>query len=207
MLAPSHARAEAKEEYTLRLLLSALVAFIAGVSESEAKMFSGFAVGALVHSVPASDIKNSHKETGADIQLELQLRRPRFLDWSKIHPYAIASLNTNGDTSYIGFGWNWDFRMGENGKYGFQPILGYVVHNGFTQEPYPKSDPRYGPYFNDHLLLGSRDLFRLGLAGSRRLGDHLEGQVLLAHLSHGFIIGDEVNQGVDNLGVRLIYKY
>jgi lipid A 3-O-deacylase len=187
--------------------LAAGLACWAGANAADAKVIEGVAVGALVHSVPAADIKNSHKESGADIQAEIQFKRPSFLDWTYIHPYIIASVNTNGDTSYAGFGFNWDFRFGDNDQWGFQPILGYVVHNGDTQDPYPKSDPRYGPYFNEHLLFGSPDLFRLGLAGSRKIGDRLEGQVLLEHLSHGYIIGDEVNQGVDNLGVRLIYKY
>ena len=194
----------------MRLSLTAAAAglvCLAGANAAEAKVIEGVAVGALVHSVPAADIKNSHKEHGADIQGEIQFARPAFLEWTKIHPYVIASLNTDGDTSYVGFGWNWDFRWGQDKRWGFQPILGYVVHNGDTQDPYPKSDPRYGPYFNEHLLLGSRDLFRLGLAGSRKFGDHMEGQVLLEHLSHGYILGDEVNQGVDNLGARLIYKF
>jgi lipid A 3-O-deacylase len=194
----------------MKLFMKALAAGLAcwaGAGAADAKVLEGAAVGVLWHSVPVSDIKNSDKETGADIQLEVQFKRPGFLEWSKIHPYAIASLNTNGDTSYVGFGWNWDFRWGDDDKYGFQPIVGYIVHNGDTQDPYPKGDPRYGPYFNEHLLLGSPDLFRLALAGSRKIGDKLEAQILLEHLSHGFIIGDEVNQGVDNLGVRLIYKF
>lgn len=194
----------------MRWSLTAVAAGLAcwaGAGVAEARVIEGVAGGVLVHSVPASDIKNSHKETGADFQAEIQFVRPSVLDWSYIHPYAIVSLNTNGDTSYFGAGWNWDFRWGENDRWGFQPILGYVIHNGDTTDPYPVGHPEYGPYFNTHLLLGSRDLFRLGLATSRKFGNKIEGQVLLEHLSHGFIIGDEVNQGVDNLGVRLIYKF
>jgi lipid A 3-O-deacylase len=194
----------------MKLFVKALAAGLAcwaGAGAADAKVLEGAVVGALIHSVPAADIKNSHKESGGDIQLEAQFKRPGFLDWTYIHPYVIASINVIGDTSYVGFGWNWDFRFGKNDEWGFQPILGYVLHNGYTQDPYPKSDPRYGPYFNEHLLLGSKDLFRLGLAGSRKFGDKLEGQVVLEHLSHGYILGDEVNQGVDNLGLRLIYKF
>jgi lipid A 3-O-deacylase len=187
--------------------LAAGLACWAGANAAEAKILDGFTVGALVHSVPAADIKNSHKEHGADIQLEADFKTPGFLEWA-LHPqpYVIATLNTQGDTSYVGFGFNWRFGFGDD-KWGFEPIVGYVVHNGDTQDPYPKSDPRYGPYFNEHLLLGSKDLFRLGLGVSRRFGDKVEGQLMLEHLSHGYILGDEVNQGLDNAGLRLIYKY
>jgi lipid A 3-O-deacylase len=194
----------------MRLRLTALAAGMAcwaATGAAQAKIMDGFTVGAMVHSVPAADIKNSHKEHGVDIQAELDFKTPGFLEWAwHVQPYVIASLNTNGDTSYVGFGFQWDLRWGHD-KWGFEPVVGYVIHNGYTQDPYPKGDPNYGPYFNTHLLLGSRDLFRLGLGVSRRINDRMNGQLLLEHLSHGYILGSEVNQGVDNLGLRLIYKY
>ena len=148
----------------MRMNISALAAglaclagtTLAGAGAAEARVVEGVTGGVLWHSVPVSDIKNSGKETGADFQFEVNFARPSFLEWSKIHPYVIVSLNTNGDASYAGFGWNWDFRYGDQGQWGFQPILGYVIHNGDTQDPYPKGHPLYGEYFNTHLLLGSR---------------------------------------------------
>jgi lipid A 3-O-deacylase len=162
--------------------------------------------GLLVHSVPASDIKNSDKESGLDLQAQVNFTAPGFFKYAlSPQPYLIATLNTNGDTSYGGFGFQWDFRFLD--KWHFDPAVGYVIHNGYTNEPYPKSDRRYQAYIDSHLLLGSKDLFRLALAVSREFGDNVEGQLSFEHLSHGYIIGDGRNQGLDNAGLRLIYKY
>jgi lipid A 3-O-deacylase len=163
-------------------------------------------VGLLVHSVPASDIKNSDKESGLDLQAQVNFTAPGFFKYAlSPQPYLIATLNTNGDTSYAGFGFQWDFRFLD--KWHFDPAVGYVIHNGYTNEPYTRADPRYQAYIDSHLLLGSKDLFRLALAVSREFGDNVEGQLSFEHLSHGYIIGDGRNQGLDNAGLRLIYKY
>ena len=185
-------------------LAAGLACWAAG-GAAQAKMESG-TIGLLVHSVPASDIKNSDKESGLDIQAQVNFTPPGFFKYAlSPEPYLIATLNTNGDTSYAGFGFQWDFGFLE--KWHFNPAVGYVIHTGDTNEPYTRADPRYQAYLDEHLLLGSKDLFRLALAVSREIGPNLEAEISLEHLSHGFIIGDGRNQGLDNAGVRLIYKY
>jgi lipid A 3-O-deacylase len=185
--------------------LAAGLACWAASGAADAKMESA-TLGLLVHSVPASDIKNSDKESGVDVQAQVNFTAPGFFKYAlSPQPYLIATINTNGDTSYGGFGFQWDF--GFLDKYHFNPAVGYVIHNGDTNEPYARSDPRYQAYIDKHLLLGSPDLFRLALAVSREFGENVEGELSFEHLSHGYIIGDGRNQGLDNAGVRLIYKY
>jgi lipid A 3-O-deacylase len=165
-------------------------------------------LGLLVHSVPVSDIKNSDKESGVDLQAQVNFTAPGFFKYAlSPQPYLIATLNTNGDTSYGGFGFQWDFGFAD--KWHFNPAVGYVIHNGDTNEPASlgKGTPAYQAYLDEHLLLGSPDLFRLALAVSREIGPHTEAEFSFEHLSHGYIIGDGRNQGLDNAGLRLIYKY
>ncbi len=188
-----------------RAALAAGLACWAASGAAQAKVESVTA-GLLIHSVPASDIKNSDKESGLDVQVQVNFTPPDFFKYAlSPEPYLIATLNTNGDTSYAGFGFQWDF--GFLDKWHFNPAVGYVIHTGDTNEPYPKSDPRYQAYLDEHLLLGSEDLFRLALAVSREIAPNVEAEISFEHLSHGYIIGDGRNQGLDNAGVRLIYKF
>lgn len=52
-------------------------------------------------------------------------------------------------------------------------------------------------------LLGSRDLFRTGLAVDRKLNDRWAVGVEWTHFSHGQILGQGRNQGLDATGLRL----
>lgn len=194
----------------MKLQMTALAAGLAcwaagGSAQAKVESVTG---GLLVHSVPVSDIKNSDKESGLDIQAQINFTPPDFFKYAlSPEPYLIATVNTNGDTSYAGFGFQWDF--GFLDKWHFNPAVGYVVHTGDTNEPSSlvPGTPAYAAYLDEHLLLGSPDLFRLALAVSREFGPHVEGELSFEHLSHGYIIGDGRNQGLDNAGVRLIYKY
>lgn len=194
----------------MKVGMKALAAGLAcwGMGGAAQAKVESITAGLLVHSVPASDIKNSDKESGLDIQAQINFTAPDFFKYAlSPQPYLIATLNTNGDTSYAGFGFQWDFGFAD--KWHFNPAVGYVIHTGDTNEPanLPKNSPAYQAYLDEHLLLGSEDLFRLALAVSREFGPNVEGEISFEHLSHGYIIGDGRNQGLDNAGVRLIYKY
>jgi lipid A 3-O-deacylase len=163
-------------------------------------------VGVMAHNICVTDCKNANKEDGVNVEFQVSFDAPGWLDWAgSPQPYAIASLNTAGDTSYAGVGleWRWDFADG----WALEPGFGYIVHNGELDNPFPNGSPESAAFAEEHVLLGSEDLFRTSLALTRDLPGPWEVQVLFEHMSHGQILGEGRNQGLDEIGVRLGYRF
>ncbi len=162
-------------------------------------------VGVTQHNICILDCDNANKEDGPNINGEIVFNSPDILDiiWSP-RPYVMGSVNTAGDTSFGGAGlhWNWDFADG----WSLEPGVGYVIHDGELSFPFPQGDPRNDPISETTVFFGSRDLFRTSLSLNRDLGEKWGAQVMYEHLSHGQILGNGRNQGIDNIGVRLIYR-
>lgn len=185
-------------------LLIATLAAVPGAASAQVLDEARFGVTA--HNTCILYCDNSNKEDGPNLNGEIVLNSPDFLDlvWSP-RPYAMASVNTAGDTSFAGAGlyWNWDFA----GGWSFEPGLGYVVHDGELDFPFPQGDPRNDPVSAETVFLGSRDLFRTSLALNRDLSGPWGVQLLFEHYSHGQILGNGRNQGLDNIGVRVRYAF
>jgi hypothetical protein len=79
--------------------------------------------------------------------------------------------------------------------------------NGEIDIPYPPGDPRNTEFANKNVLLGSRDLFRDTLAIERSFGSAFAIQIFYEHLSHGQILGQGRNQGMDELGLRGVIRF
>ena len=149
--------------------------------------------------------KNINKEDGPNIEGELVFASPKFLKrlWQP-RPYAVASINTAGATSHAGVGLHWNLKLG--GKFSLEPGLGYVLHDGAKEVPYPRFDPRNVTFNEENVLYGSRDVFRTSLSLTYDITPKIAAQLTFEHLSHGHIIGSGHNQGLDNLGVRLAWR-
>ncbi len=163
-------------------------------------------VGVMAHNVAIVDAKNADKEGGPNLEAEFVFASPDVLEWAfSPRPYVMGSLNLAGDTSFAGVGlnWRWAFARG----WALEPGLGYVLHDGEISNPYPDGSPEALAFADDHVLLGSRDLFRTSLALSRDFGAHWAGQLFFEHLSHGQILGQGRNQGLDEVGVRAAYRF
>lgn len=163
-------------------------------------------VGVMAHNICITNCKNADKESGPNIELQVNFDSPGFLSWAfSPEPYLVASVNTAGDTSFAGFGleWSWEFAEG----WALEPGVGYVIHDGETNNPYANGTPEAAAFADDHLLLGSEDLFRTSLALTKDLAGPWQAQLFFSHLSHGQIIGSGRNQGVDQLGVRIGYSF
>ena len=97
-------------------------------------------------------------EGGADVELGYRfepLEQLRFV--GKPSPYLIGSLNTQGDTSFIGAGLSW--KLGRGPIYA-RPEIGIVVHDG----------PSLKVALNGrHFELGSRVLLEPGISIGTRL--------------------------------------
>ncbi|KCZ52293.1 acyloxyacyl hydrolase [Hyphomonas pacifica] len=173
---------------------------------ASADIFSEARFGVMQENICVLDCDNADKEPGQNISGELLFTSPDFLDviWSP-KPYAMASLNTQGDTSFGGVGLHWSFPFTE--KWAFEPSVGYVVHDGELSSPFPQGDPRGDAFTEEHVLLGSRDLFRTTFGLHYDFNETWGAEVMYEHLSHGQILGNGRNQGLDNIGVRLSYKF
>jgi len=145
-----------------------------------------------------------HDEPGASIQGEVLFNGPEFL--KHIYTPRInvgGSVSTHGDTDYLYSGLYWDGDLGHNFYLG--GFFGFAVHDGTTNMS--KTNPDY----NSTRLLGNRVLFRLGPEIGYNLTENWNVAFTWAHLSHGWILTgfdtDEPNEGLDQLGVRVGYKF
>lgn len=186
------------------LFLTAVLASVPAAASAD--ILSEARIGLTQHNICVIDCGNANKEDGPNINGELVFNSPGFLSlvWSP-RPYVMASYNTAGDTSFggAGFHWNWDFA--EN--WSLEPGLGYVIHDGELTFPFPQGDPRNDPVSASTVFLGSRDLFRTSLSLNRELGEKWGVQLMYEHLSHGQILGSGRNQGLDNIGMRVMYRF
>lgn len=162
--------------------------------------------GVMQHNICVTNCKNADKEDGPNVELQLSFDSPGFLNWAgSPQPYIVASFNTGGDTSFAGFGLEWRWNFAEN--WALQPGVGYVVHDGELENPYPGGGPDGVAFAAEHVLYGSRDLFRTSLGLTYDVEGPYEAQLLYEHLSHGQILGEGRNQGLDQIGVRIGYRF
>ena len=163
-------------------------------------------LGVMDHNICLTDCKNADKESGANINGELRFASPGFLSWAlSPHPYVMASINTDGNTSYGGVGLEWDFKFAD--RWHFENGVGYVIHDGAINNPFPSGTQAAVDYSSDHVLLGSKDLFRTSLALTYDVTETLAVQAIYEHLSHGQILGEGRNQGLDEFGIRLVWNF
>lgn len=163
-------------------------------------------VGVMQHNICVIDCKNADKEDGPNIEFQVSFDSPGFLSWAgSPQPYIMASVNTAGDTSFGGVGleWRWNFAEG----WALEPGVGYVVHDGNLENPFPSGSQAAADWAEEHVQLGSEDLFRTSLGLTRDFQGPWEAQLFFEHLSHGQILGDGRNQGLDQIGIRFGYQF
>ncbi len=148
----------------------------------------------------------SPKEEGPNVEAELVFKSPDALKFiGSPRPYIMGSLNTRGETSFGGAGVYWRMALGP--KWAFEPGFGYVLHDGENDIPLGLTPTQREAFKAQHQLLGSRDLFRTTLALEREFTPRFATQIYYEHLSHGQIIGEGRNQGLDEAGIRFIFRF
>lgn len=134
-------------------------------------------------------------EGGADVELGYRFEPLDQLSFvGKPSPYLIGSLNSQGDTSFIGGGLSW--KLGRGPIY-VRPEMGIVVHDGSSLKLAPNGR---------HLELGSRVLFAPGIGVGTRLDERVSIEASWVHISQGRIFNYQQNPGVDMWGARLNWK-
>ncbi|MGB3627299.1 MAG: acyloxyacyl hydrolase [Henriciella sp.] len=173
---------------------------------ANAQLVEEVRLGVMQHNICVIDCKNADKEDGPNVEGEVVFASPDLFRYILApRPYIVASYNTAGNTNFGGVGllWNWDFAQG----WSLEPSLGYVIHDGSNESPFPQGDPRSDAFARDNVYFGSDDLFRTGLALNKDLGPNWGLQLQYEHLSHGQILGNGRNQGIDNVGVRAYWRF
>lgn len=146
------------------------------------------------------------KEEGENVELEFVSSSPRLLSLvGSPRPYVMGSFNTRDGVTFGGLGvlWRLEFASG----WAFEPGVGYVIHDGEIDNPFVLGTAEAAAFEREHQLLGSRDLFRASLALEREFGDRFSGQLYWEHMSHGQVLDEGRNQGLDYVGVRLAYRF
>lgn len=183
-----------------------LVASAAVATPAAAQLVEEVRVGATKHNICVNDCNNANKEDGPNLNGELVFASPDILALLfEPQPFIVGSANLSGDTSFAGAGLLWNFEFADG--WSIEPGLGYVIHDGELEPPFPQGDPRNAPFNETTVYLGSRDLFRTSVALNRDFGEKWGAQILYEHLSHGQIIGNGRNQGMDTLGGRIYYRF
>lgn len=199
-----------------RLLYAAL--FAASFTFIPVAQAGEFRLGVFNHDVKIPGIGGAGgKETGTAIELDLRFDSPGILEaiWSP-KPYVYVSGNLDGNTSHAGVGVAWQKSFPDRfyGEFAF----GVSGHNGEERVPNPADVTGDGPEAaaeinrrftrkRNTIEFGSRALFRTQIAIGYDVTDSVATEIVYEHLSNGRIIGGPENEGLDNVGLRLAYKY
>ena len=144
---------------------------------------------------------------GQNAEIELVSSAPDFFHFlGHPRPYLVGSFNTSDDgVNFGGFGllWRWEFADG----WAFEPGFGYIIHDGEKDNPFANDTPEAAAFSREHQLLGSRDLFRTTFGLEREFGPHWGAQIYYEHMSHGQILDQGRNQGLDYVGLRILRRF
>ncbi len=133
-------------------------------------------------------------ESGADIQAGYRFAPVEALSFiGKPEPYVFASLNTAGDTSFVGGGLSW--KVDVSGNVYIRPGIGVIVHDG--------PDLRFDPVTRRRTDLGSRVLFEPEIALGVAVSDRVSVEASWVHISHAQLFDSQQNPGIDMWGVRV----
>jgi lipid A 3-O-deacylase len=135
-------------------------------------------------------------ESGADIALGYRFAPIDALGFiGKPAPYVVGSLNTAGDTSFVGAGLSWT--IGKGPVY-VRPGIGVVVHDG--------PDLRVDSVARRRTDLGSRVLFEPEIGVGYRLNESVSLEAHWMHISQARLFNRRQNPGIDMIGLRLNYR-
>lgn len=131
---------------------------------------------------------------GEGVDFQIGWRGARIRGLSSVgapSPYAFVAVNTAGDAHYATAGVSW--RIGRTVY--LRPAFGLAVH---TAPDFDSSEPERS--------LGSRVVFAPELALGVQATERVSVEASWVHLSHATLLGDH-NPGMDNVGVRLNYRF
>ena len=176
-------------------------------------------VGAYKHDVTfigeAVGLGAAGREDGVDLHLGYRTDRLENLTWlGKPQVHAFVSLNSENTSNFVAAGFSWPIDFGDEGGFYFRPGMGLAYTDGETGLP-PVNEPgisqaeidRRLVLYNTRIDFGSKVLFQPELALGYRFNDKWAAELSYVHLSNGQIFHQGKNQGLDDVGVRLVYAF
>ena len=175
-------------------------------------------VGLYIHDVTlvgeAIGLGAAGRESGTqDLQIGYrtgQLESPRWLGRPQAH--AFVSANNKNMSNFGAAGFGWPIALGE--RLYFRPAFGLAYTDGKAGLPpanaanlTPDERARRTHLYYTRIDFGSKLLFNPELALGFKFTDRLAGEFSYNHLSNGQIFHRGKNQGLDDMGVRLVYSF
>jgi lipid A 3-O-deacylase len=125
--------------------------------------------------------------------------------------HAFVSINSQLKSNFAAVGLDWRVPLG--GRFYVRPGIGLALTDGKTVHPsatepgisLAEQDRRASLYYN-RIAFGSRILFEPELALGIQVNERLSVEGSYVHLSNGQIFHQGKNQGLDDVGVRLVWK-
>jgi hypothetical protein len=167
-------------------------------------------VGVLGMDVVSIDGGVNGKEESAG--LSLGYVSDRFSDSGWIPRLEIGGdLNLGGKTNLAYAGGLWRGYFGGADQFYIEGSFGLAVHDG--KDEVPDLEPGLTPeeaqrriFGNAHYIeFGSTVLFREAVSVGYRFSDTMAADIYMEHFSHGTLLSDGSNEGLDVFGVRLAY--
>ena len=185
-----------------------------------APAFAGEAfVGVYKHDVTfignAVGLGAAGREDGVDVHLGYRTDRIESLRWlGKPQVHAMISINSENTSNFVAAGFDWKINLGKPGGFYLRPGMGLAYTDGKAGLP-PANAPgltdeeraRRTELYYTRIDFGSKVLFEPELALGYRFNEKVSGELSYTHLSNGQIFHQGKNQGLDDVGVRLVYKF
>jgi len=176
-------------------------------------------VGAYKHDVTflgkAVGLGAAGREDGVDIHLGYRTDRIESLGWlGKPQVHAFVSINSENTSNFVASGFDWPIELGDPGGFYLRPGFGLAYTDGKAGLP-PANAPgltdeeraRRTELYYTRIDFGSKVLFEPELALGYRFNDRVSAELSYTHLSNGQIFHQGKNQGLDDVGVRLVYAF
>jgi len=153
------------------------------------------------------------REHGADLHLGYRTSPVRALGAiGRPQAYAFVSINSQRTSDFAAAGLSWRIPLSQ--RVYFRPGIGLAYTNGKTNHP-PANVPgltaeeleRRTRLYYERIDFGSKVLFQPELAIGIDLSRRWAVEASYVHLSHGQVFHSGKNQGLDDAGVRVVYKF
>ena len=175
-------------------------------------------VGVYIHDVTvvgeAVGLGAAGRESGTqDLQIGYRSERLNSLDFlGGPQAQALVSINNKNMSNFASVGLGWPIAFGD--RFYLRPSFGLAYTDGKAGLP-PANAPGLTPeerarrtnLYYTRIDFGSKLLFNPEVAIGYRFTDRLSSEFSYSHLSNGQIFHHGKNQGLDDMGVRLVFSF
>jgi len=173
-------------------------------------------VGAFAHDVTfigdVIGVGAAGREGGTDLQIGLRSDPMDALSLiGRPQAHGLVSINSAGTSNFVAAGLSWPIAL--PGQFYFRPGLGLAYTDGEAGLPAvnapglaPPEIQRRLKLYRSRIDFGSHLLFQPELSIGRVLSPRWSAELTYLHLSNGQVFAHGKNQGLDDAGLRLIYK-